>query len=427
MLVSLLKRTNYNNKFTEIENKILSISGLATNAALTAVENKISNISSLVKKIDYNTKIPEIENKLTDENHDKYITTPELNTLAAGVFNARLAQADLVAKAEFHAKLKSLNKKNNSNKTKHLLVENELKKLKSFDLGYLIGKSYFDGDVSQNYLMFQPILKYFALGSSWITEWKSKGQSNESLKVPSKTDNTLTPTINWFDGDKTRLRFAARCLIQSKITYNHGKIVNIYIVYEIINAYRNENYPTLENALFGAVKLTKDTGINNYKYSGYGIGFYGRGIHPDGGTGKNAVIFAVDMSSSTKIGNKKKDILILGKGPTQRLGKHSLISEKCIGLVLPKNYTKFCLSLHYNGENSYLFVNGTEIHECKVKDSEIVPNILCLGNVSKDFSEGSMNKTGFSYIYDFSVDYDAVAVDDIWIIHKYLMKKNDIA
>ena len=133
------------------------------------------------------------------------------------------------------------------------------------------------------------------------------------------------------------------------------------------------------------------------------------------------------MSSSTKIGNKKKDILILGKGPTQRLGKHSLISEKCIGLVLPKNYTKFCLSLHYNGENSYLFVNGTEIHECKVKDSEIVPNILCLGNVSKDFSEGSMNKTGFSYIYDFSVDYDAIAVDDIWIIHKYLMKKNDIA
>ena len=91
MLVSLLKRTNYNNKFTEIENKILSISGLATNAALTAVENKISNISSLAKKTDYNTKIPEIENKLTDENHDKYITTPELNTLAAGVFNARLA------------------------------------------------------------------------------------------------------------------------------------------------------------------------------------------------------------------------------------------------------------------------------------------------------------------------------------------------
>ena len=62
-----------------------------------------------------------------------------------------------------------------------------------------------------------------------------------------------------------------------------------------------------------------------------------------------------------------------------------------------------------------------------VKDSEIVPNILCLGNVSKHFSEGSMNKTGFSYIYDFSVDYDAIAVDDIWIIHKYLMKKNDIA
>ena len=94
----LVKKTDCNAKITEIEGKISSISGLATNAALIAAENKKPNIRNLVKKTDYNTKITEIEKKLTDHNHDKYITTPEFNTLAADVFNARLAQANLVAK-----------------------------------------------------------------------------------------------------------------------------------------------------------------------------------------------------------------------------------------------------------------------------------------------------------------------------------------
>ena len=80
---------------------------------------------------------------------------------------------------------------------------------------------------------------------------------------------------------------------------------------------------------------------------------------------------------------------------------------------------KFCLSLHYNGANSYLFVNGTEIYKLKEKDSEIEANPLCLGNISKDWSTDNMKKTGFNeYDYDFSVDYDATDIDDIKSIHK---------
>ena len=89
-----------------------------------------------------------------------------------------------------------------------------------------------------------------------------------------------------------------------------------------------------------------------------------------------------------------------------------------------KEDTKIYLSLHYNGVNSYLFVNGTEIIKFKAKDSEIVASPLCLGNISKDWSTDNMKKTGFNgYVYDFSVDYDATDVDDILDIHKYLMKK----
>ena len=88
---------------------------------------------------------------------------------------------------------------------------------------------------------------------------------------------------------------------------------------------------------------------------------------------------------------------------------------------------KFCLSLHYNGANSYLFVNGTEIIKFKAKDSEIVATPLYLGNISKDFSVDNMKKIGLNgYIYDFSVDYYAIAVDNKLDIHKYLMKKNNI-
>ena len=87
----------------------------------------------------------------------------------------------------------------------------------------------------------------------------------------------------------------------------------------------------------------------------------------------------------------------------------------------------FCLNLHYNGANSYLFVNGTEINKFKAKDSEIVASPLCLGNISKDWSTDKMKRIGFNgYIYHFSVDYDSTDVDDIKNIHKYLMKKNEI-
>ena len=96
----LVKKADYNSKITEIEGTILDVISLAIKTGLTTVENKIPDFSSLVKKTDYNTKITEIEKKLTDHDHNKYITTPEFNTLAADVFNARLAQANLITKTD---------------------------------------------------------------------------------------------------------------------------------------------------------------------------------------------------------------------------------------------------------------------------------------------------------------------------------------
>ena len=92
-----------------------------------------------------------------------------------------------------------------------------------------------------------------------------------------------------------------------------------------------------------------------------------------------------------------------------------------------KTNTKFCLSLHYSEANSYLFVNGIEIHKFTAKDSEINPYNLCLGNISKDFSASNIKKTRFNgYVYDFSIDHNPSSTDSIKDIRKYLMKKNGI-
>ena len=130
------------------------------------------------------------------------------------------------------------------------------------------------------------------------------------------------------------------------------------------------------------------------------------------------------MSTSTHIDNKKKDILVLGRGPTQGL-ESTLTAEKMYSINFTVTKKKFCLSLHYNRGKSYLFVNGIKIVKFKAKDSNIVASPLCLGNISKYWSTDNMKKkTGFTgYVYDFNADYNAVTVDDIKDIHKYLMKK----
>ena len=246
----------------------------------------------MLKKKNYNTKFTEVENKLNNYNHNKYINTPEFNTLVADLCNARLAQTNLIRKTDFDAKLSSLNRKITANKTKNLLVENELNKLKTFDSSYFTGKSHFEENGTQNYLVFQPINMYFKViaNTDYVSSWKSKGLSAETIKPPTTSDNSLTPAVSHY-GAKTRVKFTGSCLKQPKISYTHEKVVNIYIVYELGASSSHNNDPRLKNCLFGAVALTKNADI--YGYFGYGFG-------------QNVLIFVIGMSFSVHIDNKKK-------------------------------------------------------------------------------------------------------------------------
>ena len=120
--------------------------------------------------------------------------------------------------------MSSLNRKITQNKTKYLLVENELNKLKTFDSSYFIGKSHFEEDGTQNYLVFQPMYRYFKMitNTDYISSWKSKGLSAESIKPPTTSDNSLTPALNYY-GTKTKVKFNGRCLKQPNTSSTHGK------------------------------------------------------------------------------------------------------------------------------------------------------------------------------------------------------------
>ena len=366
---NLVKKSDYNTKITELENKVTDISNLATKSLVNKVEKRIPDISNLVKKTDFNTKITESEKKLTDHEHDKYIDTSKFNTLATNVFNTQIAQANLITMTDFDAKLSSFNRKITENKTRHFLNGN--------DLSYYNGKNHFDEDGSLNYYVFQPLLKYLKVAHvdniTYILSWKSRKLHDTKIKANVTNNYLLNPRINIYDMGKIRIKFNGSFLNRFPPTMPHRTVVDIYIVYEITSDYKDINYPTLKNCLFGSVKLTKNADIDIYRYFGYGIGFDRQSSFSIGNkTGKNVIIFGVGMSSSIKIDNRKKDILILGKGPTQGI-ESTLSAEKMYSINFTKKILNFCLVLHYNGANSYLFVNGSKIIKFKAKDSEIIP------------------------------------------------------
>ena len=151
--------------------------------------------------------------------------------------------------------------------------------------------------------------------------------------------------------------------------------------------------------LFGVVKITNNVDKSKYKYSGYDIGFdsHSEFSLPDGGSvGKNVIFSGADMSSSVHIDNKGKDILILGKSPTRGLDRTTFTAEAKYSVDFTQSNRKFCLSLHYKWNNSFLFLNATKIYQFKAKDSEIKKYLVCLGNISKNFTAINMKKTGLS-------------------------------
>ena len=218
--------------------------------------------------------------------------------------------------------MSSLNRKITANKSKNLLVENELKKLKTFDSSYFIGRSHFEEHGTQSYFVFQPLNRYFKVigNTDYVSLCKSKGLSAEGIKPPTTSDNSLTPVLSYY-GTKRRVKFNGSCLQQPKLSYTNETIVDIYIVYELSASSTHSDDRTLENCLSSAVTSTKNDDINKYGYSGDGNGFDRKPSFsfPSGGFDQNVKIVGVDMSSSAHVNKKKKKHFNSGKRTHTRI------------------------------------------------------------------------------------------------------------
>ena len=217
-------------------------------------------------------------------------------------------------------------------------------------------------------------------------------------------------------------------------------VVNIYIVYKLdpLAATRDKSF-AIQNALFGAMEITKnatDNSKNNYK--GYGICFDERSelghTITEGGfahttDARNVLIFEADMSFSVHATNRANHIYLMGTGLTQGINDTTTYAEK----NFYRNFTdfgkKFMPSVHYNGDDSYLFVNGRQELKFKAKADQLVKEKLCIGNLSDQWTTSESEKTGvYGKIYDFVVDYEQISrVKAIYDMHRYLMTKHNIS
>ena len=252
--------------------------------------------------------------------------------------------------------------------------------------------------------------------------------SEENIENITKSDSNFAPTfVNHHV--LPDINFNGHCLINYNISISK-KVISLYISF-LLNPWLrilNTDF-TLNNCLFGDVKLTKNADLDKYKSSGYGIGFdsCSEFSFTDGSMGKNVIIIRADIRSFVHIDNKDKDILILAEWLTQELDDNTLTAEAKYSINFTSPRKRFVISLHYNGSNSFLFANAKKIYQFKARDSEIKDYTMCLGIVLKDFAMNNMKKTGLKGNEKFfSVDINPIDTNDILEIYKYLMKKHNI-
>ena len=350
-------------------------------------------------------------------------------------------KADYVTNASLTSQLNNLKSQHIAievtgidNKTKKnandiLALKNELEK-KEYDINENeIGISFNRGFfyyLQQNNLVYECKVDSFVFDNKKILKWNSTGVLNisdyYSMNGIKDTKNE-TPILK--NDEKMYVYLKGSHFRQNNVlTTNNDhvindNVINIYIVYKLDPITSKDTTFTIQNALFGAMQITKNADTSKYDYKGYGICFdeseefthvRKRGNFADTTDGRNVIIFGVDMSFSKHANNKANNIYVMGKDYIQKINDTKIYAEK----MHYRNFTdpgkKFILSLHYNDNNSYLYVNGNQELKFKSKTDQLVKEKLCLGNLSDQWTTSESEKTGvYGKIYDFVVNYEQIA------------------
>ena len=311
---------------------------------------------------------------------------------------------------------------------------NENERRLSFNRGFFF-------HMDRSYLVYDCKMESFGFCSKDISEWKSTGiynySSRSNMNALANSKNDLSNLKN--DG-RMHVYLSGNHFEQNKVIIpNNNSAINIYCVYKLdpIVSSRDTSF-TIQNALFGTMQITKnatDNSKNNYK--GHGICFderseFGHTITEGGFAhttdARNVLIFGADMSYSVPKIDKANHIYLMGTGFMQGINDTTIYAENNFYRNFTDPGKKFVLSLHYNADDSYLFVNGRQELKFKCKTDQLVKEKLFIGNLSYQWNTSESEKTGlYGSIYDFVVDYEQiVGVKVIYDMHRYLMTKHNI-
>ena len=426
-LSNYLQTTTFNSKVTETEGKIVTVEGkipsitaLATKAEVTAVENKIPSLVGYAKKSEVATDITAVRND--------YVSNASL-----------FCQLNDLKVQHIADEVKKVDDKAKKNASDILAFENRLKQKEdtvnenergiSFNRGFFF---YMD----QSYLVYEckmGSLQFTAGGKIFV--WKSAGifnyLGNSNIHTVGDSKGILPELKN--DGRMNVYFSGNHFQLNKVIVPNNNNVINIYCVYKM-----DPIASTIQNTLFGAMQTTKDP-TNNSKnnYKGYAFCFdersnFSHTISQDRrqrtSNGKNVLIFGADLSSSIHATNRANHIYCFGEGLTQSINDTTIYAEKNYYRNFSEHGETFVLSLHYNGDNSYLFVNGRQELKFKAKNDQLIKEKLCIGNLSDQWTASESEKTGlYGNIYDFAVDCEAIiGVGPIYDMHRFLMTKHNV-
>ena len=373
------KTSTFNSKVTEVESKIKDADIIAK-SAVTRANTIRSNLASYATKADLATEITAIKND--------YVTNASLSSQLNDLKSQHIA-----------TEVTGIDNKTKKNAGDILALENKLKQKEdtinenerglSFNRGFFFYKD-------QSYLVYDCKMGSFNFGltSKDISEWKSTGIYNYSSDSNMNAVVDSGGYLSDIKNGRMHVYLSGNHSQQNKVIIpNNNNAINIYCVYKLdpIASSRDTSF-TIQNALFGAMQITKnatDNSENNYK--GYGICFdersqFSHTITEDGRThtanGRNVLIFGVDMSFSAHATNRANHIYLMGDGLTQGINDTTLYVENNYWRNFTDPGKKFIISLHYNGDESYFFLNGRQELKFKAETDQLVKEKLCIGNFS---------------------------------------------
>ena len=384
--------TDFNSKSTELGNKTKDAAIIAKSAVTKANSIK-SDLNDYVKKTDVAIYITTIKNDY--------------------VSNASLASRLNDLKSQYIAtEVKTIDDKTKKNSIDILGLESRLKQKEDTINGNERGLSFNRGFfyyLPKSDFVYECKLNSFDLTNKKVSKWKSTGIFNyvsDTNMIAVKNASGELPDIKAHDDLYVYL--SGNHFQQDKQKDANKVIINIYCVYKLdpISSSRDDTF-TVQNVLFGAMEITKNADTSKYKYKGYGICFDEGGSFSKGNisNSKNVLIFGVDKSSLVHTNNKVNNIYVMRDLFFQGVNCTTLYAEKIYSQNFTQPSKKFVLSLHYDGNDSYLFVNGKQELKFKTKEDQLIREKLCIGNLSDQWTTSESEKTGlYGNIYDFVVN-----------------------